>query len=176
MQKDFLRKDLLYTYYFNNVDSDRSCTKHEVVNGRNVTVHGTDCATAIIGLLYRVYDPSVESYLIVLHIGVARQGNAYLDVTEEQLYEKAYERALINPDAAIVVGTAEEVCGDGHATPASHIWDSLVEVYANSRPVKFVMTPQELDIAIRMHGYKNYVEKYPDDAWLLGIYKSSAFA
>ena len=58
---DFLRKDLVETFYFTNVNDNRTYVNREIVNGREVDVRGQVCATTLIGLLYRVYDPSVES-------------------------------------------------------------------------------------------------------------------
>ena len=68
---DFLRKDLIETFYYTNMFEDRSTESKEVVNGREIMIKGQACATTLIGLLYHVYDPSVKSYKYILHIGVA---------------------------------------------------------------------------------------------------------
>ena len=76
----------------------------EIVNGREVDVRGQVCATTLIGLLYRVYDPSVESYKYILHVGVANQGNADAVVDVDEEYEEAYINALMNPQIQYVIG------------------------------------------------------------------------
>ena len=86
---DFLRKDLVETFYFTNVNDNRTYVNREIVNGREVDVRGQVCATTLIGLLYRVYDPSVESYKYILHVGVANQGNADAVVDVDEEYEEA---------------------------------------------------------------------------------------
>ena len=156
---DFLRKDLVETFYFTNVNDNRTYVNREIVNGREVDVRGQVCATTLIGLLYRVYDPSVESYKYILHVGVANQGNADAVVDVDEEYEDAYINALMNPQIQYVIG-------DDYT---SFDWKVFSLAILSTQPKRFVLTDEEVRIA---QFFDRYGKKYPKDYLYFNLYKS----
>jgi len=156
---DFLRKDLVETFYFTNVNDNRTYVNREIVNGREVDVRGQVCATTLIGLLYRVYDPSVESYKYILHVGVANQGNADAVVDVDEEYEEAYINALMNPQIQYVIG-------DDYT---SFDWKVFSLAILSTQPKRFVLTDEEVRIA---QFFDKYGKKYPKDYLYFNLYKS----
>lgn len=156
---DFLRKDLVETFYFTNVNDNRTYVNREIVNGREVDVRGQVCATTLIGLLYRVYDPSVESYKYILHVGVANQGNADVVVDVDEEYEEAYINALMNPQIQYVIG-------DDYT---SFDWKVFSLAILSTQPKRFVLTDEEVRIA---QFFDKYGKKYPKDYLYFNLYKS----
>ena len=156
---DFLRKDLVETFYFTNVNDNRTYVNREIVNGREVDVRGQVCATTLIGLLYRVYDPSVESYKYILHVGVANQGNADAVVDVDEEYEEAYINALMNPQIQYVIG-------DDYT---SFDWKVFSLAILATQPKRFVLTDEEVRIA---QFFDRYGKKYPKDYLYFNLYKS----
>ena len=156
---DFLRKDLVETFYFTNVNDNRTYVNREIVNGREVDVRGQVCSTTLIGLLYRVYDPSVESYKYILHVGVANQGNANTVVDVDEEYEEAYTNALMNPQIQYVIG-------DDYT---SFDWKVFSSAILSTQPKRFVLTDEEVRIA---QFFDRYGKKYPKDYLYFNLYKS----
>ena len=156
---DFLRKDLVETFYFTNVNDNRTYVNREIVNGREVDVRGQVCATTLIGLLYRVYDPSVESYKYILHVGVANQGNADAVVDVDEEYEEAYINALMNPQIQYVIG-------DDYT---AFDWKVFSLAILSTQPKRFVLTDEEVRIA---QFFDRYGKKYPKDYLYFNLYKS----
>ena len=156
---DFLRKDLVETFYFTNVNDNRTYVNREIVNGREVDVRGQVCATTLIGLLYRVYDPSVESYKYILHVGVANQGNADAVVDVDEEYEEAYINALMNPQIQYVIG-------DDYT---SFDWKVFSLAILSTQPKRFVLTDEAVRIA---QFFDRYGKKYPKDYLYFNLYKS----
>lgn len=156
---DFLRKDLVETFYFTNVNDNRTYVNREIVNGREVDVRGQVCATTLIGLLYRVYDPSVESYKYILHVGVANKGNADAVVDVDEEYEEAYINALMNPQIQYVIG-------DDYT---SFDWKVFSLSILSTQPKRFVLTDEEVRIA---QFFDRYGKKYPKDYLYFNLYKS----
>ena len=156
---DFLRKDLVETFYFTNVNDNRTYVNREIVNGREVDVRGQVCATTLIGLLYRVYDPSVESYKYILHVGVANQGNADAVVDVDEEYEEAYINALMNPQSQYVIG-------DDYT---AFDWKVFSLAILSTQPKRFVLTDEEVRIA---QFFDRYGKKYPKDYLYFNLYKS----
>lgn len=156
---DFLRKDLVETFYFTNVNDNRTYVNREIVNGREVDVRGQVCSTTLIGLLYRVYDPSVESYKYILHVGVANQGNADAVVDVDEEYEEAYINALMNPQIQYVIG-------DDYT---SFDWKVFSLAILSTQPKRFVLTDEEVRIA---QFFDRYGKKYPKDYLYFNLYKN----
>ena len=156
---DFLRKDLVETFYFTNVNDNRTYVNREIVNGREVDVRGQVCATTLIGLLYRVYDPSVESYKYILHVGVANQGNADAVVDVDEEYEEAYINALMNPQIQYVIG-------DDYT---SFDWKVFSLEIMSNKNKRFVIKDEEVCIA---QFFDRYGKKYPKDYLYFNLYKS----
>ena len=136
MQLDYLRKELINTYEFSNVRTNRNYLAKEIVNGRTIYVEGELCAWTIIGLLYKVYNPSKKTYNLVLHVGYARQGNANTKPNPEEEYERAYVMALENP---------LELVFDSMNYNVDISWNSMIQMIMQQiGENKFVLTPEEL--------------------------------
>ena len=85
-------KELIKTYTYDDIHTDRRGERTKVVKGRTVIELGTKAATSFVGNLYRVYDYSVKSYKQLLLVGVAKQplDGEYTDF-EESMYEEAMD-------------------------------------------------------------------------------------
>lgn len=158
---DFLRKDLIETFYYTNMYEDRSTEIKEVVNGREIMIKGQACATTLIGLLYRVYDPSVKSYKYILHIGVAHQNPADKNPDIDEEYEKAYENALTNPVMQYVIGE------DRSAFDQQSFLYYIAALIKSTQPKELVITKEELYAAQQ---YDWYGREYPLDYIYFNIY------
>ena len=102
-------KELIKTYTYDDIHTDRRDERVKVVKGRTVIELGTKAATSFVGNLYRVYDYSVKSYKQLLLVGVAKQplDGGGIDF-EESMYEEAAENAWINPMVKIVLDDVED--------------------------------------------------------------------
>ena len=102
-------KELIKTYTYDDIHTDRRDERTNVVKGRTVIELGTRAATSFVGNLYRVYDYSVKSYKQLLLVGVAKQpldnGNGEF---EETIYEEAMENAWVDPMVKIVLDDVED--------------------------------------------------------------------
>ena len=102
-------KELIKTYTYDDIHTDRRDERVNVVKGRTVIELGTKAATSFVGNLYRVYDYSVKSYKQLLLVGVAKQpldnGNGEF---EETIYEEAMENAWVDPMVKIVFDDVED--------------------------------------------------------------------
>lgn len=155
---DFLRKELVKTFYFTNANDERYGVNRERINGRVITFEGQLCATTLIGLLYLVYDPSVESYKYILHVGVANQQSEDAKVDENEEYEKAYVNALTDPHVQFVIGDEYDQFN----------WQSFAETIANSQPKELVLTDEEL---ATYQYLDDYGAEYPCDYLYFNLYK-----
>ena len=102
-------KELIKTYTYDDIHTDRRSERTNVVKGRTVIELGTRAATSFVGNLYRVYDYSVKSYKQLLLVGVAKQplDGGGIDF-EDSMYEEAAENAWINPMVKIVLDDVED--------------------------------------------------------------------
>ena len=102
-------KELIKTYTYDDIHTDRKGERVNVVKGRTVIELGTKAATSFVGNLYRVYDYSVKSYKQLLLVGVAKQplDGEYTDF-EESMYEEAMENAWVDPMVTIVLDNIED--------------------------------------------------------------------
>lgn len=102
-------KELIKTYTYDDIHTDRRSERTNVVKGRTVIELGTRAATSFVGNLYRVYDYSVKSYKQLLLVGVAKQplDGGGIDF-EDSMYEEASENAWINPMVKIVLDDVED--------------------------------------------------------------------
>ena len=95
---DFLRKQVVDTFEFSNVATNRNFEKKVLVNGRTAVMTYAAPIAVMEGVLYKVYDHSVKSFKYVLHVGIGEQ-DVHENVTEhiEELREKAAESMLMSP-------------------------------------------------------------------------------
>lgn len=156
---DWLSKELVGIYYYSNVNEDRNTTKSVRINGRLYDKHGTDCAVTAVGLLYKVYDPSINHNKYAILVGTARQ-NPYDTVVDiETGIEIATENAMINP--VMNVEYNEQVNEDTVY--------SLLDAYVSGLPIQFVKTHTEIlsegkDINNYNRGINNtYYDNYYKD-------------
>lgn len=155
---DFLHKDLIGTYHYSNANNDRFCVKYETVNGRRINIEGEYCATTFVGLLYRVYDASSESYKNIMHVGIAHQDKTSSVVYTDEEYEKAYENALMDPQIIYYID-------DDYI---EFDWGKFTKAVLLSQPNIFVMTDDEIRLA---QDETEYGKKYPDDYKYFNLYR-----
>ena len=106
---DFLTKDLLKTFYFTTINNERMDYKELVVNGRTYYKFGKYQAVTMVGNLYKVYDPDVESFKYMLMVGVAKQHPRDLKITKKEGFEIANEKAYACPSIVIEVSSKFDV-------------------------------------------------------------------
>lgn len=157
---DFLRKDLIETFYYTNMFEDRSTEIKEVINGREVMIKGQACTTTLIGLLYHVYDPSVKSYKYILHVGVAHQNPTNRIPNVDVEYERAYENALTKP-------VIQYVIGDDRSAFDQQSFLYIAGMIKSTQSKKLILTDKELFSAQK---YDSYGQKYPLDYLYFNIY------
>jgi len=132
---DWSNKELIEIYYYSNINQNRECTKSEIINGRLYDKHGVDCATTVVALLYKVYDPSNKQYRNAILVGIARQNPGDLYLTYDEGIEIATENAMINPIMTIEYPYYRIEPGTIY---------SLIKSYLIGIPIQFIKTRDEL--------------------------------
>ena len=103
---DWTTKELVKTYEINDMFTPRAHTDYVKINGRTYSSTGTVAAVYFVGDLYKVYDPSINSYRNILLVGKSVQckkdGSKFaapLDIKEKEhiLYETASLNAKMDP-------------------------------------------------------------------------------
>lgn len=139
---DMSTKELVHTYSFNNIYSNRAAQKELVIKGRTVIELGTKTATSFVGNLYRVFDRSVKSFKYLLLVGVAKQNpdmfNPGYVITEEDAEEVAALNAILNPVLSYVI---DEPFKDDYFIDLCIVMDEIM-------PLTFVMTPEECGLKV----------------------------
>lgn len=139
---DMSTKELVHTYSFNNIYSNRAAQKESVIKGRTVIELGTKTATSFVGNLYRVFDRSVKSFKYLLLVGVAKQNpdmfNPDYVITEEDAEEVAALNAILNPVLSYVI---DEPFKDDYFIDLCIVMDEMM-------PLTFVMTPEECGLKV----------------------------
>lgn len=136
-------KELIKTYTYDDIHTDRRGERVKVVKGRTVIELGTRAATSFVGNLYRVYDYSVKSYKQLLLVGVAKQpldnGNGEF---EETIYEEAMENAWVDPMVKIVLDDIE----DSRVPINEDYFIDLCIVLSEMMKVRLLMTDEEMGL------------------------------
>ena len=136
-------KELIKTYTYDDIHTDRRDERVNVVKGRTVIELGTRAATSFVGNLYRVYDYSVKSYKQLLLVGVAKQpldnGNGEF---EETIYEEAMENAWVDPMVKIVLDDIE----DSRVPINEDYFIDLCIVLSEMMNVRLLMTDEEMGL------------------------------
>ena len=138
-------KELIKTYTYDDIHTDRRGERVKVVKGRTVIELGTKAATSFVGNLYRVYDYSVKSYKQLLLVGVAKQllcGDFTDSEFEEAMYEEAAENAWVNPMVKIVLDDVE----DSNTPISEDYFIDLCIVLSEMMPVRLLMTDEEMGL------------------------------
>lgn len=126
--RDYLRKDVLKTLTATDMDERR-----ESVNGPT-GFKLVYAATTLVGLMYRVYDPSVKSFNYIVHVGITTQNGDGENMDDE--YEKAYYNAVTDPQVTFNLGT----------DPNSFNWDEFSHTIIKSQPKKWISMRRMSDI------------------------------
>ena len=136
-------KELIKTYTYDDIHTDRRSERTNVVKGRTVIELGTRAATSFVGNLYRVYDYSVKSYKQLLLVGVAKQplDGEYADF-EESMYEEAMENAWVDPMVKIVLDDIE----DSRVPINEDYFIDLCIVLSEMMKVRLLMTDEEMGL------------------------------
>lgn len=136
-QFNMTTKELIRSYSFNDIYCNRNAEHRKVIKGRTIIELGTRIATCFVGNLYKVYEPSVESYKYLLLVGVARQNPDYdSPISVEEAEEAAAINAFTKP---ILTYVADEPLTDDNFT-------DLSLVLRETLPVILVKTPEEKNI------------------------------
>ena len=136
-------KELIKTYTYDDIHTDRRDERTNVVKGRTVIELGTRAATSFVGNLYRVYDYSVKSYKQLLLVGVAKQSldGGGIDF-EDSMYEEAMENAWINPMVKIVLDDVE----DSTVPINEDYFMDLCIVLSEMMKVELLLTDEEMGL------------------------------
>ena len=97
MRYDFLTKNLVRTFDWNDLNQNRSILGEVCINGRKYLKTGVTTATTVVGNLYLVEDRSVKQNKYVLLVGIARQHPKELNVKRSEGVEFANLKALNSP-------------------------------------------------------------------------------
>ena len=138
-------KELIKTYTYDDIHTDRRGERVKVVKGRTVIELGTKAATSFVGNLYRVYDYNVKSYKQLLLVGVAKQplsGDFTDSEFEDNMYEEAMENAWINPMVKIVLDDIE----DSNVPINEDYFNDLCIVLSEMMKVELLLTDEEMGI------------------------------
>jgi hypothetical protein len=138
-QYNMSTKELVRSYSFNDIYTNRNDERRKVIKGRTTIEVGTRIATSFVGNLYRVYDSSVESYKYLLLVGVARQNPDYDSPVE---VEEAEEAAALNAQLVPVLTYAVDKPFD------DDYFTDLCIVMRQMMPVKFIKTPEEKNVVM----------------------------
>ena len=136
-------KELIKTYTYDDIHTDRRGERVKVVKGRTVIELGTKAATSFVGNLYRVYDYSVKSYKQLLLVGVAKQplDGGGIDF-EDSMYEKAAENAWVDPMVKIVLDDIE----DSNVPINEDYFNDLCIVLSEMMKVELLLTDEEMGL------------------------------
>ena len=92
MKFDFLTKEFVCSYSFNNATSYRDYVRTLTIDGRQYDKHCTDTISYIVGNLYKVED---EKYLLL--VGMSRQAPEDLNPNFDAHIESASEKSFSSP-------------------------------------------------------------------------------
>ena len=136
-------KELIKTYTYDDIHTDRRDERVNVVKGRTLIELGTRAATSFVGNLYRVYDYSVKSYKQLLLVGVAKQplDGGGIDF-EDSMYEEAMENAWIDPMVKIVLNDVE----DSTVPINEDYFMDLCIVLSEMMKVELLLTDEEMGL------------------------------
>lgn len=136
-QFDMSSKELVRTYYYDDIHTNRSSERRSVIKGRTVIELGTRTAASFVGNLYRVFDSSVNNFKYLLLVGVARQNPEYDSaISVEEAAEAAALNAQICPVLTYIV---EEPFNE------DYFYDLCI-VMTEIMPTKFILTDEEKGI------------------------------
>ena len=148
MRYDFLTKNLVRTFDWNDLYQNRSISEEVCINGRKYLKTGVTTSTTIVGNLYLVYDQSVKHNKYVLLVGIARQHPDDLQVKRNEGIEIANLKSLDTP--VMQIEFDHEVTWDE--------FKELAEWYVVYQQPRFIQTSEEIDQR-RKNNNLNYSKK-----------------
>ena len=134
MRYDFLNKNLVRTFNWDDLCQNRSISEEVFINGREYLKTGVATATTIVGNLYLVYDQSVKHNKYVLLVGIARQHPNDLQVKRNEGIEIANLKSLDTP--VMQIEFDHEVTWDE--------FEQLAEWYVEYQTPRFLKTSEEI--------------------------------
>ena len=133
---DYSTKTIEKVYSYSNVnDETRRGSQLQLINGRRYLKFGLYQTVTLVGVLYKVYDPSVKLFKHVLHVGVSKQHPSDIVVSKQLGMEIAHENALINPVCIMEVGS------NWHR----YHFVEFAKLYIDGLDLQFVKTSEELN-------------------------------
>lgn len=162
MRYDFLNKNLVRTFNWDDLCQNRSISEEVFINGREYLKTGVATATTIVGNLYLVYDQSVKHNKYVLLVGIARQHPDDLQVKRSEGIEIANLKSLDTP--VMQIEFDHEVTWDE--------FKELAEWYVAYQQPRFIQTSEEIDQR-RKNNNLNYSKKYPQDTEAFKLYSTN---
>lgn len=158
MTADFLQKELVRTFFYDNCHEDREFEKKVIINGRTYYKQCVATVTTLVGNLYKVYDSSDKRFKYCLIVGMARQHPNDSKITREEGIENANINALISP--SITMEFDHEIDWEDFRAFAS--W------YIDTFKVQTMKTTEEI---IADSQNDDYGKKYPYDTLWFKLYK-----
>lgn len=162
MRYDFLNKNLVRTFNWDDLCQNRSISEEVFINGRKYLKTGVTTATTIVGNLYLVYDQSVKHNKYVLLVGIARQHPDDLQVKRSEGIEIANLKSLDTP--VMQIEFDHEVTWDE--------FKELAEWYVVYQQPRFIQTSEEIDQRSKNNNL-NYSKKYPQDTEAFKLYSTN---
>ena len=162
MGYDFLTKNLVRTFDWNNLGQNRSISEEVCINGRKYLKTGVITSTTVVGNLYLVYDQSVKHNKYVLLVGIARQHPDDLQVKRSEGIEIANLKSLDTP--VMQIEFDHEVTWDE--------FKELAEWYVVYQQPRFIQTSEEIDQRNKNNNL-NYSKKYPQDTEAFKLYSTN---
>ena len=162
MRYDFLTKNLVRTFDWNNLGQNRSISEEVCINGRKYLKTGVTTSTTVVGNLYLVYDQSVKRNKYVLLVGIARQHPNDLQVKRNEGIEIANLKSLDTP--VMQIEFDHEVTWDE--------FEQLAEWYVEYQTPRFLKTSDEIKQSHKNNNL-NYSTKYPQDDEAFKLYSTN---
>lgn len=159
---NYATKSVCSIFEYTNANDDLWTTMEHVINGRTCTIHGLTCSSTCVGILYKVFDHSINQFKYILHVGVETQ-QPYDNVGDIDLaFERAMEIAMTDPTMVIDLGI------DSPSIDFESIFENLCISYIEFKPKEFILTDEE--IQVYESTLDRYGKKYPYDWMYFNIY------
>ena len=162
MRYDFLTKNLVRTFDWDNLGRDYSISEEVCINGRKYLKTGVTTATTVVGNLYLVYDQSVKHNKYVLLVGIARQHPNDLRIKRNEGIEIANLKSLDTP--VMQIEFDHEITW--------YEFKELAEWYVEYQTPRFLKTREEIKQSLKNKNL-NYFSKYPKDAEAFRLYSTN---
>lgn len=129
-----LTKELVDTFVYDDVYTNRSAQETFIVKGRTYIKIGTKCASVFVGVLNKVFDTEAGKYKYILSVGHFRQGKSQFVVSYDDFVEDAVFNAYIDPISTLVLDRPIN----------QEQFESYCESIKNMIPIEFLLTDEEM--------------------------------